>query len=105
MASLEDLRVFAAVCEARSLSAVASDLGCTQSAVSQHVRRLERECGIPLVERGVRGVQPTDAGRILAAAAADGLGVLASAWRRIDELRRGDAGSLRLATGGTTVRR
>src|SRR5687768_13252596 len=34
--TLDDLRVFVAVCRAGSLSSVARELGCTQSAVSQH---------------------------------------------------------------------
>lgn len=60
--TLEDLRVFVAVCRAGSLSAVARELACTQSAVSQHVKRLEREAGVSLLERRPRGVVPTYAG-------------------------------------------
>ncbi|MFD9263054.1 LysR family transcriptional regulator, partial [Streptomyces sp. NPDC059538] len=67
--TLDDLRVFVAVCRAGSLSAVARDLGCTQSAVSQHVRRLEKQTGTGLLERHARGVVPTEAGRILQAGA------------------------------------
>ncbi|WP_432071433.1 LysR family transcriptional regulator [Streptomyces wuyuanensis] len=102
--TLDDLRVFAAVCRAGSLSAVARDLMCTQSAVSQHVKRLERETGVSLLERHPRGVVPTPAGRMLQAAAADGIAGLDLALRRIDELVRGEAGSVRVTTGGTTVR-
>ncbi|MEU0432996.1 LysR family transcriptional regulator [Streptomyces sp. NPDC006290] len=102
--TLDDLRVFVAVCRAGSLSAVARELGCTQSAVSQHVRRLEREVGVGLVERQARGVVPTRAGRVLERAAADGMAGLDLALRRLDELARGGAGTVRIATGGTTVR-
>ncbi|MFE2338490.1 LysR family transcriptional regulator, partial [Streptomyces sp. NPDC059431] len=65
--TLDDLRVFVAVCRSGSLSAVARDLGRTQSAVSQHIRRLEKETGAVLLERHPRGVSPTEAGRILQA--------------------------------------
>ncbi|MFE5540019.1 LysR substrate-binding domain-containing protein [Streptomyces sp. NPDC056485] len=102
--TLDDLRVFVAVCRAGSLSAVARDLGCTQSAVSQHVRRLEKQTGTELLERHARGVVPTEAGRILQAAAADGIAGLDGALRRVDELVRGDGGSVRVTTGATTVR-
>lgn len=102
--TLDDLRVFVAVCRAGSLSAVARDLGCTQSAVSQHVRRLEKQTGTELLERHARGVLPTEAGRILQAAAADGIAGLDGALRRLDELVRGDSGSVRITTGATTVR-
>ncbi|MBQ1092235.1 LysR family transcriptional regulator [Streptomyces sp. B93] len=102
--TLDDLRVFVAVCRAGSLSAVARDLGCTQSAVSQHVRRLERETGVGLLERQPRGVAPTPAGRVLEAAAAEGIAGLDLALRRLRDLADGESGSVRVATGATTVR-
>ncbi|WP_051717144.1 LysR family transcriptional regulator [Streptomyces megasporus] len=102
--TLEDLRVLVAVCRAGSLSAVARDLGCSQSAVSQHIRRLERKTGVGLLERHARGVVPTAAGRVLCAAAADGLAGIDLALRRLDDLARGDGGSVRVTTGATTVR-
>ncbi|WP_030766863.1 MULTISPECIES: LysR family transcriptional regulator [unclassified Streptomyces] len=102
--TLDDLRVFVAVCRAGSLSAVARDLGCTQSAVSQHVRRLEKQTGAGLLERHARGVVPTEAGRILQAAAADGIAGLDGALRRVDDLVHGGGGTVRVTTGATTVR-
>jgi DNA-binding MarR family transcriptional regulator len=44
--TLDDLRVFTIVYETGNLSAVARDLSRTQSAVSQHIKRLERETGL-----------------------------------------------------------
>lgn len=102
--TLDDLRVFVAVCRAGSLSSVARDLGCTQSAVSQHVKRLERETGVALLERQPRGVIPTQAGRILEAAAADGITGLDLAVRQLRDLLDGHRGYVRVATGATTVR-
>ncbi|WP_432038259.1 LysR family transcriptional regulator [Streptomyces cucumeris] len=102
--TLDDLRAFTAVCDSGSLSAVARDLGCTQSAVSQRVKRLERELGIALLERRPRGVAPTQAGWILHRAAADGLVGLDHALRRLRDIRRGGAGTVRVTTGATTVR-
>ncbi|MFF5979302.1 LysR family transcriptional regulator [Streptomyces olindensis] len=102
--TLDDLRVFVAVCRAGSLSAVARQLDRTQSAVSQHVKRLERETGVSLLERRARGVVPTHAGRVLWDAAADGIAGLDLALRRLGDLVNGDSGSVRVTTGGTTVR-
>jgi len=102
--TLEDLRVFVAACEAGSLSAVARAAGCTQPAVAQHLARLERELASPLLERTSRGVVVTPAGRILYEAASTSLGALALALREIERERRGEAGRLAIATGGTTVR-
>jgi DNA-binding transcriptional LysR family regulator len=102
--TLDDLRVFVAACESGNLSAVARDLSRTQSAISQHVRRLEQELGLSLLERRPRGVTPTQAGRILHRAAAQGIGHLDQALRRLQDLRDGESGTVRIATGATTVR-
>jgi DNA-binding transcriptional LysR family regulator len=102
--TLEDLRVFIAVYETGNLSAVARTLSCTQSAVSQHIKRLERETGLTLIERQARGVAPTPAGRILYQAVIGGIGSLDAALRRLSELRDGDAGTVSVTTGGVTVR-
>jgi DNA-binding transcriptional LysR family regulator len=102
--TLDDLRVFVAVCRAGSLSAVARDMGCTQSAVSQHVKRLEKETRVPLLERQPRGVVPTAAGRVLWDAASDGLAGLDLALRRLGDLVDGGGGAVRVTTGGVTVR-
>ncbi|SNR73283.1 DNA-binding transcriptional regulator, LysR family [Actinomadura mexicana] len=96
--------MFVAVCAAGNLSAVARDLSCSQSAVSQHVKRLERETGLVLLERRPRGVVPTRAGRILQRAATEGIAGLDAALRQLDDLRRGVGGTVRVATGATTVR-
>jgi DNA-binding transcriptional LysR family regulator len=101
---LDDLRVFVAVYETGNLSTVARTLSCTQSAVSQHVKRLERETGLALIERRPRGVVPTPAGRILYQAALEGITSLESALRRLGDLRDGHGGTVRVTTGGASVR-
>ncbi|WP_026361236.1 LysR family transcriptional regulator [Amycolatopsis nigrescens] len=102
--TLEDLRVFLAVCKLGNLSAVARDLSCSQSAVSQHVKRLEAEIGLSLVERRPRGVILTDAGRLLRDAVRAGLGQIDTAVRQTRDLAEGSAGEVRVTTGATTVR-
>ncbi|GAU69538.1 LysR family transcriptional regulator [Streptomyces sp. NBRC 110611] len=102
--TLDDLKIFAEVCRARNLSVVARETNRTQSAVSQHVRRLEKEIGLPLVERRPRGVEPTAAGEILHRAISDGLTALGDGLRLLDELRTGRSGTLAIATGATTIR-
>jgi DNA-binding transcriptional LysR family regulator len=102
--TLEDLRVLAEVSHHLSLGAAARALGCTQAAVGQHIRRLETELGTPLLIRGRRGSVLTPAGEYFAIAASDALGALARGARAVDELMRPGAGTLRIVTGGTTVR-
>ncbi|WP_067714457.1 LysR family transcriptional regulator [Nocardia yamanashiensis] len=102
--TIDDLRVFMAVCQAGSLSAVARDQSCTQSAVSQHVKRLEKATGVRLLERRPDGVTPTPEGLVLLAAASDGIAGLDLAVRRLGEFARGEAGAVRITTGATTIR-
>jgi DNA-binding transcriptional LysR family regulator len=60
------LRIFAAVAEEGSFTAAADSLYLSQSAVSQQMAILEREVGLPLMERRPRGIRLTDAGQLLA---------------------------------------
>ncbi len=62
--SLDPRRVliFREVARAGSISAAARTLGWTQPAVSQHLTRLERDVGGPLLLRGAGGATPTEAG-------------------------------------------
>ncbi|MEH7827462.1 LysR family transcriptional regulator [Gemmobacter denitrificans] len=59
---LSDLPVFMAVADLNSLTAAASRLGVTKSAISQSLRRLEDELGLRLFHRSTRGVHLTEAG-------------------------------------------
>lgn len=96
--------MFIAVYEAGNLSAVARTQSRTQSAVSQHIKRLEREIGLTLLERQPRGVAPTPAGRVLYQAAVGGIGSMDAALRQLGELRDGHGGTVSVTTGGVTVR-
>ncbi|HEY5975469.1 MAG TPA: selenium metabolism-associated LysR family transcriptional regulator [Geobacteraceae bacterium] len=63
--NLKQLEVFVAIAESGSFSRGA-DLCCiTQSTVSQHMAALEDELGLLLFDRVGRGVQLTEAGRVL----------------------------------------
>ncbi len=66
MLDLRRLRIFAAVAEGGSFTAAASVLYLSQPAVSQQMAILEREAGVPLLERLPRGIRLTPAGEFLA---------------------------------------
>lgn len=101
--TLDDLRSLIAVAACRSFSGAARQLGCSQPAVSQHIQRLERDLGLPLFERQARAVVPTAAGEQFIRAAAESLSTLDHAVHQLAALRAGEAGSLVITTGGTTV--
>ncbi|MEP4545500.1 MAG: LysR substrate-binding domain-containing protein [Saccharospirillum sp.] len=67
------LMAFEAAARLHSFTAAAKELGSTQSAISQHVKRLEAEIGSPLFQRTQRGVQLTRAGDQLYLPVAQGL--------------------------------
>ncbi|MEV4564598.1 LysR family transcriptional regulator [Nonomuraea sp. NPDC049419] len=64
-ASLTALRVFREVAGRGTLTAAATALGYTQSAVSRQIAALERAAGAELLERRHDGVRLTPAGRIV----------------------------------------
>jgi DNA-binding transcriptional LysR family regulator len=101
--TFEDLRALAVVAEYLNLSTAALVLKCTQPAVSQHVRKLETELDVTLIERHRRGVQLTPAGEILAAAATQMVSTLSRARTAIADLQDPSRGMVRIATGGTTM--
>ncbi|NMO89951.1 LysR family transcriptional regulator [Actinomycetospora sp. TBRC 11914] len=82
-ASVTSLRVFREVVERGTLTAAATALGYTQSAVSRQVAALERDAGTPLLERHRSGVRPTDAGRLVARRAAAVLDELGAGAREL----------------------
>ncbi len=96
--TLEDLRVFAAVCDLESMSEAARRLGRTQAAVAQHIRKLERELNSPLFSRNSRGVSLTASGRVLFEGVSGALGNLETALREVQRLEGRDSGRLSLAT-------
>nr|WP_277932491.1 LysR family transcriptional regulator [Rhodococcus opacus] len=79
---LRHLRYFVAVVEERSISRAAERLVMSQPALTRQIKELERDCGITLLDRVPRGVEPTSAGTALYQHAAQLLG-LAAATREV----------------------
>lgn len=63
--SLDLLRVFEAAARSRSFTAAASELGTTQPAISQQIKRLEEQLATRLFDRVYRGIALTEAGEEL----------------------------------------
>lgn len=104
MIDLSALEALRAVDTQGSVHGAAVHLGFTPSAVSQQVKRLERQVGLPLLERVGRGVILTAPGRQLVD---DGTRLLAHLEEIEAGLHRASAavaGRLRLAVFSTAVR-
>jgi DNA-binding transcriptional LysR family regulator len=63
---LTDLRLFLAVVEAGSITHGAAEVGLSLAAASERLRDMEAGSEVRLLERGRRGVTPTEAGEALA---------------------------------------
>lgn len=95
------LQVLTAVVDTGSITGAATMLGYTPSAISQNIATLERETGTALLERAGRGIQPTQAGALLAEHAEAVLARLREAEGALAALRAGQAGHLQLTTFAT----
>jgi DNA-binding transcriptional LysR family regulator len=91
---LRTLREFA---DRGSVTAAARALHCTPSAVSQQLRALQGEVGLPLTEPAGRGLRLTDAGRALVARADEVLAALDRAESELDTYRSAPRGRVRIA--------
>ena len=103
MMDLQGLRALVAVARTGSVVAAADQLGYTPSAVSQQVKKLERNLDAPLLERRGRGVLLTERGRALAAEGDDVLERL----ERLEHLGSDDddpSAPLRIASFSTATR-
>lgn len=90
--TVRQLQAFMAVYRMRKLSAAASQLFVTQSAVSVLIRQLEDGLGVRLFERTTRSLQPTEAAHetvVIAERILRDLDTLSAGCRDARELRRG----------------
>lgn len=99
--TLRQLEIFLAVSRARSFRKAAQGVALSQSALSQQIKELERELGLPVFDRLGRAVKLTEAGRLIEEHAQRVFATLQGAQDAIAELRGVDRGSLRL--GGSTT--
>lgn len=87
-----------------TIAAVAEALSFTPSAVSQQLSALEREAGVPLLERTGRRVRLTPAGQNLVRHAEAVLERLEQAASELAQARHGPAGPLRIGAFPTAAR-
>lgn len=93
---LTDLRLFLAVAEAGSITHGAAEVGLSLPAASERLRDMEALAGVGLLERGRRGVNPTEAGDALLHHARQIVSQVTRMHGEIGRFAKGLRGSVRL---------
>ena len=91
------LRLFLAAVELGSVSKAAARMHVSQPSATAKLQKLERQLGLPLLERTPTGSRATDAGARLAPACSDALDAVTTLVERA-EMVRAEAESLSIAT-------
>ena len=100
---LKRLRTFVAVADLGTVSKAALRLRISQSALSRQISDLEYECGFKLFDRIGRRLFLTTRGEQLLGDCRGVLGQMGSLGERIELLKRGDSGVLKLAAPPQTI--
>jgi DNA-binding transcriptional LysR family regulator len=104
MIDVRRLRLLLELARRGTLTAVAEALSYTPSAVSQQLAALEREAGVPLLERTGRRVALTPAGTVLAGYAESVFAVLEEASAALAATRDSLTGPLRIGAFPSAAR-
>lgn len=96
MYSLEQVRSFVAIAEARSFRRAAEQLRMTQPPLSRQIQKLERELGVTLFDRGQRHVDLTAAGQAFLTSARRLLALADAAPDTARLVAEGHAGTVRI---------
>lgn len=100
---LKRLRTFVVVADLGTVSKAALRLRISQSALSRQISDLEYECGFKLFDRIGRRLFLTTRGEQLLGDCREVLGQLGSLGERIELLKRGDSGVLKVAAPPQTI--
>lgn len=79
--NINSLQAFNAVSRTKNLSVTAKLLSISQSSLSYHIRKLEDDLGVALFHRTPSGLEPTEAGALLAVHIDSGLGTIRTGIR------------------------
>ena len=100
---LGDLQALLVLAETLHFGRAADRLHVSQPALSKRIRRMEARIGGPLLLRGYRDVQLTEAGRLLAARSRHLIAEASAALALTGRAVRGEAGLLRVGFGIASI--
>jgi DNA-binding transcriptional LysR family regulator len=99
--TLQQLTYFLAAAEHGSFSAAAQSLFMAQPSLSEQIRRLEAELGVTLFARVGRGLELTEAGRLLQPHAERTLAAARETAESVREVRELEGGTVEFGTFGS----
>ncbi len=99
--TLQQLTYFLAAAEHGSFSAAAESLFMAQPSLSEQIRRLEAELGVPLFARAGRGLRLTEAGRLFLPNAERTVEAAREAAESVQEVREITGGTVAFGTFGS----
>ena len=99
---LRHLRYFLAVAEELNFTRAAEKLGINQPPLSLQIRQLEKEIGTPLFRRNPRGVELTNAGRLMLEEARIIFRQVERAKTGVQRRGRGETGRITIGSSGGT---
>ena len=102
MVTLELYRVFYTVAKCGSLTRAAEELYISQPAVSQSIKQLENQLGVPLFDRRHRGMElSAQGGKIIFEEVEKALELLQAAENRLSEIQSSAVGTIRIGASDT----
>ena len=93
--TFNDLRYIVVIAEENSITKAADKLYMTQPALSQYLKKVEKELGVLIFERTTTGVRPTAEGVQFLAFAKNVLHQEQDMRKQLQNLRGGDVGEVR----------
>jgi len=97
------LKAFLTVVDTESIRAASDNLNLSISAVSRRISELEIEFGQQLFTRHSRGVEITEAGRLLAAHTRETFATLGLMCSDMEKLKAGDIGRVMISANGSSL--
>ena len=95
--TIQQMRSLVCLAEERSFSRAAKKMYLTQPSLTKHIKNLEEETGVQLVDRKSREMSLTPEGRILCESAKRVFGLIDDTGEKIARMKENESGSIRIA--------
>ncbi|MBW2558720.1 MAG: LysR family transcriptional regulator [Deltaproteobacteria bacterium] len=95
--TIQQMRSLVCLAEERSFSRAAKKMYLTQPSLTKHIKNLEEETGVQLVDRKSRGISLTPEGRILCESARRVFGLIDDTGEKIARMKDNESGSISIA--------